>query len=1545
MFVHICAKLRIFYNIIIMLIIVAFPLASVLLSIILLSLAWLSGLTRRSTPWLFLSHDASYTDSCSSSTNGSDVGEVKFFEEKSVATKHDHLAKVFTAVRKRNILADAFMLMGGSVSFFASVWECYKLINATEISQAYWKQIIAGNIICWLYITAISIVRLRHKITKLLLSLRFHQLFLIVVAYASLFLGHVWHQRQLIITGQLEWSSSAALLMVGMQFALLGAFLSQGVAKEASSGRIVTLENIASILDCILFTWIGPLLSIGAKRRLEDCDMWDLPKREQANIISHIYRRISCHSILRGIILVSRFDIACQVAFAVLWSGSLYAIPYFMYCLLSNIANPDEISTVLPWVYMIGMLLAMISSGIFYQQAHFIGQRLRVRSRTLIMDQLFQKCLNKPPCNPQSSIPIHDKSTEASTVDPSYNSQLLSWDADIITCMIKTETEDISEALGNIHTGVGGVIQIILAAIFLWNLIGTSMLFGLAGICVITAFIGILSIVMTRIYSNLLTATNNRKICVQEALRNIYNIRLLAWEKLILRKINQARNEELDALWHRQLTYAGFIMATRGGPAIIGSCALGGYTLFLQQKLDASTAFTCLILFELLASAIIQLPDIIYWCSQCGASNKKITAFLSQQETMDVAMSDYMDIRERNDRVAISDGEFSWYQQEEIEWNIESGVVITRTNFSLTSIHIEFKLNKLNIITGGPSSGKTSLLMALLDEMPRNSGTVFLPKNRRVYENYGTPNSSIAFVAQKPWIRNASIRDNILFGRLYDEIRYTQVLQACALEFDIDNLYAGDETILGDNGIKLLLSQEQRISLARAVYSQAKHLIIDDCFTALEPALFEHIANNCLLGPLMCDRTCILVTNQLELFEQTAVFAVLLKSGHVAAKGPPMMVLEHMKNMKTTPFDIVDGLSLRSADSVVVVDYPIYSVARKADNIPKEKAVQPEEVPTPNTALDKKCITSYKMYLSAAGSINSWIFALILVLICQAAIIYQLYWLRIWVTDVDNNQHSKFYFGIYALLTATSVMAIGIPAAYLYAMGIKTGETMHNRLISSIMHANMKLFDTTPVDVLLRRLFQQSIVVDQELPINITSLVGSVVTFLGYLVVAIIAVPVFTPVALLLVVWHYYAARYYLRTSYYLKKLTVNFKSDFLLLLNEVLRDPVTIRVSGIQERLTAEGERLIDAMSRPAYLQAAASQWMLNQARMASVFAVWSTISLMLLSLDTIDASLFGFVVVCMLIPSLSINGMIEHMTKVGEDTRAIKFIAKYLQITQESAKNTGAISLSVHWPNQGAIEIQTLSSMKTGNSYLPVHSLSISIGSGERVGIYGRTSTERFSLPAALLRLIESSDGHLFIDGVDISKVSLYDLRSRVTFISNKPILLSGTLRSNLDPFGRHEDTTICDVLYRCHLINDDESAVLSRDLRNLDLEVEENDPKFSMSERRLLAVAQAILRNNKVVIVDESMTDDPDTDAQLQQIVHSEFKNATMLLISPQPHLAVDYDHILVFDEDRPAEWDTPANLIYRQNSNFHAICQRFGDIELLKAMALNKPKPMK
>src|SRR5262249_40793137 len=147
-------------------------------------------------------------------------------------------------------------------------------------------------------------------------------------------------------------------------------------------------------------------------------------------------------------------------------------------------------------------------------------------------------------------------------------------------------------------------------------------------------------------------------------------------------------------------------------------------------------------------------------------------------------------------------------------------------------------------------------------------------------------------------IRNASIRENILFGRPYDEVRYVKVLQACELEYEIDSLYAGDQTMLGDNGVRLSRSQEQRISLARAVYGMARHLIIDDCFSTMDSTLFEHIANACLLGPLMRDRTCILVTSRPELFEHAAVFAVLLKNGAIAAKGPPSAVLEYAQTMK-----------------------------------------------------------------------------------------------------------------------------------------------------------------------------------------------------------------------------------------------------------------------------------------------------------------------------------------------------------------------------------------------------------------------------------------------------------------------------------------------------------------------------------------------------------------------------------------------------------------------------------------------------------------------
>ncbi|KAI8051613.1 P-loop containing nucleoside triphosphate hydrolase protein [Syncephalis plumigaleata] len=1347
------------------------------------------------------------------------------------------------------------------------------------------------------------------------------------------------------MNSQSIWSIPIILLLVGAQIAFTGILLSRGYLEDTASGRIPTLEDVASVLDCVLYTWIGPLLSIGAQRHLDDCDMWELPKNERTNIVSQQYRQVSRQSLLRGILSISRADIFFQFVFAILWSVLLYAIPYFMYLLLLYVSNYNGHNSALPWIYGICMLVAMIGSGVFYQQAHFIGQRLRIRSKTIMLNQIFHKCLNKLPENIQDFVSIYEKSDSASFSGMGRSSSASLWDSDTIACMLKTEAEDIAESLSNIHISVGGVIQVVLALALLWHLIGISVLLGLVGMALIAVFVGVLSIGMSKSYGILIIATDNRKSYIQEALQNIHNIRILAWESLVLGKIKRARNLELDALWYRQLIYAGFIMSTRGGSLVIFGFALGAYVVFFSNTLDAPTAFTCLVLFELLTSVVIQFPDIIYWYYQCISSNRRITTFLSQPEQTGPMVNDYMDIRERSERIAITDGEFSWYQQEEIEWHKDDSMMITRTNFNLTGIHIEFKLKEINVIVGAPRSGKTSLLMALLDEMPRTSGFVYFPRNRRVYENYGTPNNSVAFVAQKPWIRNATIRDNIIFGRFYDETRYHQVLQSCALEYDIDNLYAGDQTMLGEDGFKLSLSLEQRISFARAVYSQAKHLLIDDCFSDMEPGISEHIISSCILGPLMAERTIILVTKELELLTHVASFAVMLKKGHVAAKGQPAHVLEHMKLSRTSTIETISESDMQCTSGVLLTDFPIYSVARKPDTTVRDSMQVMHDMPIPGAITNIDMFNSCKVYFHLLGSYKSWIATILLLLLCQAMLIGSFYWIERWTGDEKGEQSSAIYYSIYTLIIISSVLTIGISTFRMYKMGIDAGRNLHNKLVNRIMYANIKLFDTTSVEVILRRLFQQSIIIDQELSINITALISQAVALLAYLTAIIIIIPVFAPIALLLVIWYLHSSYRYLATSNRLKSLAVHFKDKFMLLFNEALRDPVTLRASGIQYRLMAEGEQLIDAMSRPSYLQSATNQWMLCRARIISVIALLSTLVMLLLSIDHVDASTFGFTLVCALMFSFSAINAVEHMTKCGMSMDAIKFTEKCQQIQREVSSNIGVTGLSKHWPNLGEIEIKTLSSMKTGNSYLPVHSLSISIRSGEQVGIYGRTVTERFSVPAALLRFIEGRSGHIFIDGIDINQVPLRDLRSRVTFITNKPSLLSGTIRNYVDPFGIYEDEELYQVLYRCHIISDEDMRTRTTNSELVDLDMEVDDMDFSLCEQRLLAVAQGILRNNKIVIIDESITEDNDTDAQVQQIVHTEFKGVTIFFISPQPHLAVEYDHILVFDEERPAEWDTPANLIHQEHSNFRAICERFGDIELLKSMSLNRLKRSK
>ncbi|KAJ2654577.1 hypothetical protein IWW48_006018 [Coemansia sp. RSA 1200] len=975
--------------------------------------------------------------------------------------------------------------------------------------------------------------------------------------------------------------------------------------------------------------------------------------------------------------------------------------------------------------------------------------------------------------------------------------------------------------------------------------------------------------------------------------------------------------------------------------------------------------------------------------------------------------------------------------------------------FALTDISLRFPVGGLSIIAGPTGSGKSSLLAALIGEMTLVSGRIVLPtadplshpsteaapdnwmhnsdsltqQQRQQQLKYahvaelagqGLMMRDIAYVSQEAWLRNATIRENILFGETYDKDRYEEVLRMCALKPDLRILGAGDMTEIGERGVTLSGGQKQRVSLARAVYSSRRILLIDDCLSAVDAHTGKHILSNCLLGKtqLMQGRTRVLVTHHVAACLPHCDFVAVLNDGRVAYSGLP----EHVQrggfaagaaavdaddlgsadcsNGSAAQKDSERGVAAEDGSSQSNVNdsrsEDEYNAARRAE-LAEQRAAEGGGAQTMSAHADgalvedEECEHGYVrpeiwiQYMRMCGPWWYWVTVAAFIFAGRFASIAQDYWVRLWMSSTSAPAGGS---GIFALDTGRGVAAwLGVYVAAGMAIttlrlgasvnenagSMRAARKYHEQLFTRVVNATPRFFDKTPIGRVISRFSRDMRTIDDAVIVYITILLAQITQVGSVFVIISVVTPPFIAIAVAMCAAYAMLAVYYLNATRELKRMDSISMSPLLSLFSELITGVESIRAFGAQSQYTLEAMGRVDAHNRPYYLMWAANRWLCARIELSGCIVSFSATVLMLASLDRIDAGLAGFVLMYAISFSDYMLWFIRNYSECEINMNAVERVNQYLNLDQEAAAFADAQnSPPPSWPATGDVVVSDLVA-----EYVPgkpvLHGLSFSVSHGEKIGVVGRTGAGKSTLSLAFLRFIEPASGSIVIDGIDVACIGLEQLRRNVTIIPQDPSLFNGTIRFNLDPFDEFPEELLWDALKRSHLVytgepesptdsldqqatptdpplldsqngdpSDDGLPVVSRMsgiFTSLDAEVKENGKNLSLGQRQLVALARALVRRSKLIIMDEATASvDFDTDNRIQQTIRgSEFANSTLLCIAHRLRTVIDYDRVLVLDNGRVAEFDTPYNLLQRKDGIFRSMCDKSGEYDHLLSAA--------
>ncbi|KAI9318473.1 P-loop containing nucleoside triphosphate hydrolase protein [Dichotomocladium elegans] len=1302
------------------------------------------------------------------------------------------------------------------------------------------------------------------------------------------------------------------------------------------TGRPLSRERWASLYSRYMFSWMEDTMRKGFKNTLNEDDLDELLAENRAKHILREYKKHRSHSVAWGIVKSFKKELAAQFLFSMVWSVCMLGPPIFLNKIVNYIEAVDQTEPVsTAYLYVVALLVTASAETLASQQALYIGRTLCIRIQAIVVGEVFDKALRRRAVN------LSEDEEQESKAKANVNN------------LLSVDSQKISDFSSYVFFIYSYPVQLIGSIICLYQLLGVAALWGVLVMVLAQPVTVYLNKQFERVQDKVMTATDKRLKVVNELLQAIRIVKFFAWEDELHSRTLKARTAELKVLRERLMLFMHSSNAWFFIPIMIMVVVFYVYTR--TNELTAATAFSALALFNILRMSLDELPMMFVWALQARVSVKRIEDFLDQD---DVEIKGSQMILDGVKIGFVGGATFGWEKD-------ESKAIIKNLNLS-------FPQNKLSIVCGPTGSGKTTLLSSLLGETYCFQGESRLPRtlpNRR--SPLGGAVSGIAYVAQTAWLQNCSIKDNILFGLPYDEDRYEKVLYATALTKDLDVFEYGDSTEVGEKGVTLSGGQKQRLALARAVYSQAATVILDDCLSAVDAHTAKHLYEHCITGDLMRGRTVILVTHHVGLCIKDASYVVALKDGQVVSCGDPQMVIQSGAlgdelNRKSEEAD--DAAEEAAVDGAVPL---VPKTVKKKLEDGAGKLIKEEA-----RAEGSVTWAVYKTYFHASGGYLFWFIIIFMFGATQLATLGQDYWIKVWASayrDYSSDtqvitsdavsslgsfrlqepplgnllvpQSGKqevnivYYLGIYIIIGVVAlIMSTGKYIALVHASMVASYQ-LHEKLLHSILRAKVRFFDTTPLGRVINRFSSDIGTIDQELTMSLGTFLYSVVSTLCVVLLISAVMPLFIMPAVVIAALYWMIGAYYIATSRDMKRLNSVSRSPIYIQFEESLNGVATIRAFGANQRFLRENFKRIDDNNRPFLWMWATNRWLHIRVELLGSFVSFCTGLVVVISRNTVDPGLAGLCLSYALTFTAHVLWIVRMYAQLEMEMNSIERVHEYLNIEEEAPARIPENEPPASWPETGSVKVEDLVMRYSPDSPAVLHNVSFETRPFEKVGIVGRTGSGKSTLTLSIFRFMEPSNGRILIDGVDIGTLGLGDLRSRLTIIPQDPVLFSGTLRNNLDPFNQHDEAELWAALKRSHLIDDKNGE--SEKKITLDSPVLEGGSNWSQGQRQLIALARALVKRSTLIILDEATSSvDFDTDHKIQQTIRKEFNRSSLLCIAHRIRTVVDYDRILVLDQGRVKEFDTPYNLITRKGGIFNEMCERSGEYSDLLQVATAK-----
>lgn len=1144
---------------------------------------------------------------------------------------------------------------------------------------------------------------------------------------------------------------------------------------------------------------------------------------------------------------------------------------------------------------------------------------------------------------------IYQKSLVLSTEDRGKKTT-----GDIVNLM-SVDTQRLQDLCQYGQTLWSGPFQIFLCLASLHNLLGNSMWAGVAIMLIMIPINAMAAKYQKQLQAKQMAAKDLRTRLTNELLTNIKSLKLYGWEIPFTEKLNRVRNDmELKNLKTIGLFMSLLNFLWSSTPYLVSCATFACYVFTNDKPLTTDMVFPALNLFNLLTFPLAIFPMVISSIIEASVAISRLTNFFVMDEVQPDAVI-HLDRATSmgEESVSIVDGTFLWQRKDSYK-------------VALANINFTARKGELSCIVGKVGSGKSAFLQAILGDLHKSAGLV-------------TVKGHIAYVAQSPWIMNATVKNNILFGAKYDPEFYKRTIEACALSDDLLILPDGDETVVGEKGISLSGGQKARVSLARAVYSRADVYLLDDVLSAVDEHVGAHIIKQVLSAEtgLLASKTRILATNNINVLSQADTIT-MLSEGRIVEQGTTTEV----RNSKGSIYSLIKEFGKKSSSSNAVLSgdtSTLVSTAGTSSESPSETE-DPIDISASDLKKDKPSMNhrrrgsdrtlrrasmasftqveiedeegsrrtrmqqehveqgkvKWDVYKEYAKSCNpvAVVFFFVFIILANALSVSSGFWLKHWSeknTESGSNKNFGFFLGVYfAICISTSLASVLYTLILMIGCSIQAAQKLHQRILISVIRSPMSFFETTPLGRIINRFSNDIYRIDQLLARVLSQFFSNSTNVSFTLLVITYNTPPFVLfIAPLAFLYLYYQKRY-LRTSRELKRLESVSKSPIYAQFQETLGGISTIRAYGQQDRFTFNNESYMDANLKAYFPSFSANRWLAVRLEFIGsvIILCASGLSIAMIGYGHITSGTIGLAMSYALQITQSLNWIVRMTVEVETNIVSVERVLEYSNLPSEAPAIIEDHRPSASWPQNGKVEFKDYSTRYRPELDLVLKDINLTFEPQEKIGIVGRTGAGKSSLTLALFRIIEPAAGHIDIDSLNTSTIGLADLRHHLSIIPQDSQAFEGTLRENLDPNNEYDDTDLWRALDLAHL----KDHVVKNMEGGLDAKITELGSNLSLGQRQLLSLSRALLVRSKILVLDEATASiDVETDRNIQKTIREEFKDRTIITIAHRLNTIADSDKIVVLSDGRVEEFGAPQDLLQNKDSLFYSLAKQGGLVE--------------